>query len=124
MLLTDATLASARATLERMHTTTAQLSRLTETTAADGTTTQSWTLVDDIACRVETDMGDRMTRTVAGAQPIDRPVYDYPVFAAHDADVRRGDRLTLAGGIVLSVQQASRGQSQPLVSAYGCTEVG
>ncbi len=37
--------------------------------------------------------------------------------------LRTGDRLTLASGIILSVAQASRGQSESFVSVAYCTEV-
>lgn len=123
MLLSDATLLAARATLERLHSTTAAHSRLAETVSSSGDTVRAWTSQGDIACRVETDMGDDETDITRGSVPADRPVYEYTVFAAHDSDVRIGDRLTLASGIVLSVIQASRGQSQAFVSAYRCTEV-
>jgi len=123
VLLTDATVDRARATLERLHSTTATLSRLTETTSASGSVSNAWTTVGDIACRVETDMGDTSSNRVRGVQPADRPVYEYTVFTAHDADVRLGDRLTLASGIVLTVMQASRGQSQGFVAAFDCSEV-
>jgi hypothetical protein len=68
-------------------------------------------------------MGDTQQGRVMGSMPADRPVYDYTVFAAHDADIRTGDRLTLASGIVLAVMQDSRGQTDAFVSVAHCTEV-
>lgn len=123
MLFTDSTVASARAALERLHSTTAALTRLAETTSGTGGTSQSWTSVGNIACRVETDMGGMSSSTVRGAGVTDRPIYDATIFTAHDADVRLGDRLTLPSGIVFSVVQASRGQSQPFIAAFDCAEV-
>lgn len=123
MLLSDATLLAARATLERLHSTSADHSRLVETVSASGDTVRAWTPMGSIDCRVETDMGDTESRIVAGVEPGDRPVYEYTVFAAHNADIRLGDRLTLASGITLGVVQASRGQSQGFASAYQCAEV-
>lgn len=122
-LIDDTTLAAARATLEQLHVTSATHGRLVETTAADGATTRAWTTQGTISCRVETPMGDTRQGAIMGAQPADRPRYEYTVYAAHDADVRTGDRLTLASGIVLSVMQDSRGQSQAFVNTLHCTEV-
>lgn len=124
MTLLDATtLEAARTTLEQLHSTTATHTRLAETTSSSGSVSKAWTNVGSVQCRVETDMGDTQQARVMGGAPADRPVYDYMVFAAHDADIRTGDRLTLASGIILSVQQDSRGQSQGFVSALMCTEV-
>ncbi len=124
MTIIDAdTLASARATLEQLHTTSATHGRLVQTTGASGDTVQSWTSLGTISCRVETDMGDQQQGRVAGIDPTDRIAYEFVVFAAHDADIRTGDRLTLASGIILSVAQASRGQSESFVSVAYCTEV-
>lgn len=123
MLVSDATLDRAREALERLHVTSAQVQRMSETIGADGSVIPAWSNQGSpIACRVETDMGTTSGRTIGGAGVTDRPVYDFTVFAAHDADIRTGDRLVLSSGLTLSVMQASRGQSQPFVSAYGCTE--
>ncbi len=122
-LIDTDTLAAARATLEQLHTTTATHGRLTEAVASSGSVSQAWTSQGTISCRVETDIGDQRQARITGAEPADRPVYEYVVFAAHDADIRTGDRLTLASGIVLSVMQDSRGQSQGFVSVSHCTEV-
>lgn len=115
---------AARATLEQLHSTTATHRRLVETVSASGESVKSWpTITGTISCRVETDMGDTRQGRIAGVAPGDRPQYDYTVFAAHDADIRTGDLLTLASGIVLSVMQDSRGQSQAFVSVLYCSEV-
>lgn len=124
MLVSDATLDRARAALEQLHTTTAQHYALTESVSASGSASKSWTLAGSVACRVETDMGDTQPRRVEGVQPADRIVYEYTVFTAHDAAIDTGDRLVLPSGITLLVEQASRGQSQPFVAAFGCSEVG
>ena len=124
MSLIDAdTLASARATLEELHVTSATHTRLVQTVSASRESVPSYTPVRTVMCRVETDMGDTQQARVMGGAPADRPVYDYMVFAAHDADIRTGDRLTLPGGLVLNVQQDARGQSQAFVTALFCTEV-
>lgn len=122
-ILDASTLEAARTTLEQLHGTSATHGRLAETTSASGSTSQSWTSLGTIMCRVETDMGDQQQARVMGSPPVDRPVYEYTVFAAHDAGIRTGDRLTLASGIVMSVMQDSRGQSQGFVSVVYCTEV-
>lgn len=122
-LVSDSTLASARAALVQLHGTSATHSRLVETVSATGGTSHSWTSQGTIMCRVETAMGDTQQGRTAGNPPADRVVHEYVVFAAHDADIRNGDRLTLPSGIVLSVLQDSRGQSQPFVQALYCTEV-
>lgn len=123
-LVTDDVLAAARATLQRLHTTTATHDRRTDTTSASGDTATTWQAQGSIACRVETDMGDtQQARMGAGDDsPSGRVVYEYVVYVAHDADVRTGDRLTLASGVTLSVVQSSRGQSQAFVQALYCTE--
>lgn len=122
-LIDTDTLAAARAALEQLHTTSATHGRLVETTSAAGEAVKSWTSQGTIQCRVETDMGDMEQMRVQGGAPGDRPVYEYTVFVAHDADVRTGDRLTIASGVTLSVEQASRGQSQGFVGVLYCTEV-
>lgn len=121
-LVSPVTLESARAALERLHVTTASLSRLAETIASDGSVTQSWSSLGSIQCRVETDMGRQQQARANGHPPADTLVSEYVVYAAHDEDIRTGDRLTLASGVTLSVARASRGQSQGFVSAYHCTE--
>ena len=124
MTLLDAnTVAAARAALEELHSDTATHGRLVETVSASGDVSQSYSSLGTIACRVETAMGDTRQSRVMGFAPADRPAYEYTVFVAHDEDVRRGDRLTLTSGIVLTVQQDSRGQSQPFVQALYCSEV-
>lgn len=122
MLISDTSLATARATLALLHSTTAAHSRLVATTSASGASDRSWTPIGDVQCRIETNMGDRSTDVVQGPPPVDRPVYEFTVFAAHDADIRLGDRLT-ANGITMTVMQASRAQSQAFVSAFDCSEV-
>jgi len=122
-LIDSDTLAAARTALEQLHSTSATHSRAAESIASSGDTTLSWSTIGTIQCRVETDMGDMEQMRVQGAVPADRPVYEYTVFVAHDADVRTGDRLTIASGVVLSVEQASRGQSQGFVGVLYCTEV-
>lgn len=122
-LIDDTTLEAARTALEQLHGTEATHGRLAETIATSGSVSQAWTSLGTIMCRVETDMGDQQQARVMGAVPADRPAYDYVVFVAHDADVRSGDRLTLASGIVLAVMQDSRGQSQGFVSVLHCSEV-
>lgn len=122
-LIDDSTLAAARTTLEQLHATSVAHGRLVTTIAASGSESQDWTSLGTIACRVETAMGNTRQAAVMGEQPADQPRYEYIVYAAHDADVRTGDHLTLASGIVLSVMQDSRGQSQPFLSALYCTEV-
>lgn len=122
MLIDEHSLSAARATLAMLHSTIAQHSRLVETTAASGDTPKSWTPLCDVRCRIETSMGDRSTDRVTGPAPADRPVYDFTVFTAHDADVRLGDRLT-ANGVTMTVMQASLGQSQAFVSAFECSAV-
>lgn len=121
-LVSASTLAQARATLERLHTTTATHARLTETVSNTGGVSKSWSSLGSIQCRVETDMGTMQQARTAGDAPADRIVYEYVVHAAHDADLRTGDRLTLASGITLSVAQASRGQSQGFITVAYCTE--
>ena len=124
MSLIDAdTLAFARETMEQLHGTEATHGRMVTTISASGSESKSYTPLGTVMCRVETDMGDQQQASVMGASPSDRPVYEYVVFAAHDADIRTGDRLTLSSGIVLSVIQDSRGQSQGFVSVSYCTEV-
>jgi hypothetical protein len=122
-IASDAMLTSARTALERLHVTSATHGRLTETVSASGGTSRAWTSQGSISCRVESGMGDTRQGRAAGSAPGDRVVHEYAVFVAHDADIRHGDRLTLAAGIVLSVEQSSRAQSQPLVQALYCTEV-
>lgn len=122
-LVTDTTLAAARSILERLHVTDATHCTLTESVSATGAVSQSWALVGTVKCRVETDMGRNRQMSVNGVEPAQRPVYDYTVYAAHDVTIKTGDRLTLASGITLSVQQDSRNQSQNMVAAFGCTEV-
>lgn len=116
------TVEAARTTLEQLLVTTAAHDRLVETVSASGSVSQSWTSQGNIVCRVETEMGDTQQARVQGGAPADRVVYEYVVFVAHDADVRTGDRLTPAAGIVLSVLQDSRAQSQPFLKALYCTE--
>lgn len=122
-VIDDTTLAAARATLAQLHTTSATHGRLAETVNSSGEAVKSWTSLGTISCRVETDMGDMDQARVMGTSPSDRIVYDYVVFVAHNADVRTGDRLTLASGVALRVEQASREQSQAFVRALQCTEV-
>lgn len=121
-LFDDSTVAAARTALEQLHVTSATHERLVETVSASGSVSESWTSQGTISCRVETEMGDTQQARVRGGTPADRVVYEYVVFVAHDADVRTGDRLTIAAGITLSVLQDSRGQSQPFVKALYCTE--
>ena len=121
-LLTDTTIASARTQLERLHTITAQVDRLLETVASDGSVSQSWSSVGSINCRVESSMNGSQL-TASGNEPASHHVYEYTVFTAHNADVRTGDRLTLSSGAVLSVEQSSRNQTDAFVSVYGCSEV-
>lgn len=121
-LVSAATLASARAALERLHVTPATHSRLAETIGSDGSVIQSWTPLGSVQCRIETDMGRQQQARVGGQPPADTLVSEYVVYAAHDADIRTGDRLTLSSGVTLSVARASRGQSQGFVSAFHCTE--
>lgn len=122
-LFDNNTVEAARTALEQLHVTSAAHERLVETVSASGDVVQSWTSQGTIQCRVETEMGDTQQARVRGGVPAERTVYEYVVFVAHDADVRTGDRLTLAAGIVLSVLQDSRGQSQAFVQALYCTEV-
>lgn len=122
MLISESSLSSARATLAMLHSTIATHERLVETTTPSGDTERTWTPQPDLACRVETSMGDRSTDRVSGPEPADRPVYDFTVFAAHDADVRLGDRIT-ANGVAMTVALASHGQSQPFVSVFECSAV-
>lgn len=121
-LIDDTTLAAARDALEQLHVTSAVHTRPAESVAADGSVSLSWSTIATINCRVETDMGTMEQSSTRGAEPADRVVHEYVVYTAHDADVRTGDRLTLASGIVLSVAQASRAQSQAFVQALYCTE--
>lgn len=122
-IVSASTLKRARAALARLHATDAVHSKLTVTVSSTGAESHSWASAGTVKCRVETDMGTTKQGSVNGEAPADRTLYEYAVHVAHDADIATGDRLTLASGIVLSVEQDSRGQSQGFIGVLHCTEV-
>jgi len=122
MLFDQHQIATARAQLEQLHTTTVKHYRRTTSTTDTGSITTSWTLQGNINVRIETNMSQQATLVTTGESSTERIVYEYTVFSAHDTDIRTGDKLELASGIELIVEQASRAQSQALVGVWHCNE--